>query len=69
MSEPAALGIMAYNEERNIARLLDSVLQQSVSDRLASIVVVASGCTDRTCEIVEHYARRDSRISLIAEPS
>ncbi len=60
---------MAYNEERNIARLLDSVLQQSVSDRLASIVVVASGCTDRTCEIVEHYARRDSRISLIAEPS
>ena len=69
MSEPVALGIMAYNEERNIARLLESVLQQSVQDRIASIVVVASGCTDRTCEIVEQYARLDARISLIAEPN
>jgi poly-beta-1,6-N-acetyl-D-glucosamine synthase len=69
MAEPVALGIMAYNEERNIARLLDSVLRQSAVDRIASIVVVASGCTDRTCEIVREYARRDPRISLIAEPS
>lgn len=60
---------MAYNEERNIARLLESVLHQSASDRIAKIVVVASGCTDRTCEIVAEYAARDPRISLIAEPS
>jgi len=69
MSEPAALGIMAYNEERNIGRLLDSVLAQTASDRIAQIVVVASGCTDRTCEIVRAYASRDSRLSLIAEPA
>jgi cellulose synthase/poly-beta-1,6-N-acetylglucosamine synthase-like glycosyltransferase len=69
MTDSAALGIMAYNEERNIGRLLDSVLQQSASDRIAKIVVVASGCTDRTCEIVEEYVLRDPRISLIAEPS
>ncbi len=68
MSDTAALGIMAYNEERNIGRLLDSVLGQSANGRIAQIVVVASGCTDRTCQIVEDYSRRDSRISLIAEP-
>ncbi len=59
---------MAYNEERNIGRLLESVLGQTASDRIASIVVVASGCTDRTCDIVLEYASRDARISLIAEP-
>jgi cellulose synthase/poly-beta-1,6-N-acetylglucosamine synthase-like glycosyltransferase len=69
MSEPTALGIMAYNEEQNIGRLLDSVLAQTVSDRIAKIVVVASGCTDRTCEIVQAYARREPRLSLIAEPT
>ncbi len=67
--EAAAIGVMAYNEERNIARLLDSVLDQTASDRIVKIVVVASGCTDGTCEIVEQYRRRDPRISLIAEPS
>jgi cellulose synthase/poly-beta-1,6-N-acetylglucosamine synthase-like glycosyltransferase len=59
---------MAYNEERNIARLLDSVLAQTASDRIAQITIVASGCTDRTCEIVEEYRSRDPRIALIVEP-
>ncbi|MBV8669814.1 MAG: glycosyltransferase [Candidatus Eremiobacteraeota bacterium] len=69
MSEPVALGIMAYNEEQNIGRLLDSVLAQSASGRIAKIVVVASGCTDRTCEIVQSYAAREPRLALIAEPA
>ena len=68
MPDTAALGIMAYNEERNIGRLLDSVLRQTASGRIASIVVVASGCTDGTCDIVSDYVRRDQRVSLIAEP-
>ena len=58
---------MAHNEEANIARLLDSVLAQTASDRIARVVVVASGCTDRTCEIVETYCRKDARITLVAE--
>lgn len=65
--QQAALGIMAYNEEQNIGRLLESVLAQTAGDRLGSVVVVASGCTDRTCEIVEGYRARDPRIQLIAE--
>src|SRR5579864_9277184 len=67
MPNSVALGIMAYNEESNIARLLDSVLEQSASNRIAQIMVVASGCTDRTCEIVDEYRTRDPRIALVAE--
>ena len=66
-SPRADIGIMAYNEERNIGKLLDSLLVQTALDRIDSIVVVASGCTDRTCEIVESYRAREPRIKLIAE--
>lgn len=68
-SAPAgiAIGVMAYNEEANIGHLLDSLLQQTVDRRISRIVVVASGCTDRTCEIVRTYVARDSRIQLAAE--
>jgi len=59
---------MAYNEERNIAALLDSVLAQSAGDCIARIVIVASGCTDRTCDIVQEYGRKDARVELIEEP-
>jgi len=62
-----AIGIMAYNEERNIAHLLDSILAQSAGDRITNITVVASGCTDRTGEIVSEYCLRDPRIHLVEE--
>lgn len=58
---------MAHNEEANIARLLDSILAQTALPRISRVVVVASGCTDKTCEIVETYCRKDPRISLVAE--
>lgn len=44
-----SVGIMAYNEEANIGRLLGSVLgQRFTHGYLKEIIVVASGCTDRT---------------------
>jgi cellulose synthase/poly-beta-1,6-N-acetylglucosamine synthase-like glycosyltransferase len=67
MPPTIAIGVMAHNEEANIARLLDSILAQTASDRIARVMVVASGCTDRTCEIVETYCRKDARITLVAE--
>ncbi len=67
MSAAPAIGIMAYNEERNIGSLLDSILSQTSGANISRIVVVASGCTDRTCEIVSEYARRDPRVVLIEE--
>lgn len=67
MTPTVAIGVMAHNEEANIARLLDSILAQSALDRIARVMVVASGCTDKTCEIVEAYCRRDDRIKLVVE--
>lgn len=65
--ESAALGIMAYNEEANIAHLLESVLRQTALNRLSRIVVIASGCTDRTAEIAASFQAKDARIEVIVE--
>lgn len=64
-----SLGIAAYNEAANIGRLLDRLLiyQPDVSG-LTEIVVVASGCTDETEDIVRKYAARDQRVRLITQP-
>jgi len=68
MSLTCSIGIMAYNEESNIGRLLDSVISQHTSQVvLTEIVVVASGCTDKTQAIVQDWAQRDSRIRLIVQ--
>lgn len=68
MPASIAIGIMAYNEERNVAALLDSVLAQTAAPQIARIVVVASGCTDRTCDIVKRYQQLEPRVVLIEEP-
>ena len=63
------VGIMAYNEGRNIRALLQALIAQRTSKcRLSEIVVVASGCTDDTESIVDHLSRRDPRIRLLVQP-
>ena len=60
-----SVGITAYNEEANIGRLLEAVINQRLFEvAITEIIVVASGCTDRTEEIVRHYMARDPRIQL-----
>jgi len=64
-----SLGIMVYNEEANICRLLRSLLKQKITHcYLKEIFVVASGCTDRTEEIVRNFIHEDSRIKLLVQP-
>ncbi len=61
---------MAYNEEANIAQMMEAVLSQRLRQvEIVEIIVVASGCTDRTEEIVAEFAERDSRIQLVTQPS
>ncbi|HET6372129.1 MAG TPA: glycosyltransferase, partial [Candidatus Polarisedimenticolia bacterium] len=63
-----ALGIMAYNEGRNIGRLLGALREEIlVSCDLQEIVVVASGCTDRTEELVAESARLEPRVRLLRQ--
>jgi biofilm PGA synthesis N-glycosyltransferase PgaC len=63
-----SVGVMAYNEEATIADTIGSVLEQDTARcRLSEVVVVASGCSDRTVEIVDEIAARDSRVRLLVQ--
>jgi poly-beta-1,6-N-acetyl-D-glucosamine synthase len=63
-----SVGIMAYNEEQNIARLLLAVRKQKLEKvAIDNITIVASGCTDKTEEIVRKFAEGDPRIDLIIQ--
>lgn len=62
------VALMAYNEEGNIGRLLEALCAQRL-DRVVidEIIVVASGCTDRTEEIVRQFCARDFRVKLLTQ--
>jgi cellulose synthase/poly-beta-1,6-N-acetylglucosamine synthase-like glycosyltransferase len=63
-----SVGITAYNEEANIGQLLQAMIDQRLYEvEIREIIVVASGCTDRTEEIVQQYAERDPRIRLYVQ--
>jgi cellulose synthase/poly-beta-1,6-N-acetylglucosamine synthase-like glycosyltransferase len=60
-----SVGITAFNEEANIGRLLQAMVEQRLYHvEISEIIVVASGCTDGTVAIVEEWAQRDPRIQL-----
>jgi biofilm PGA synthesis N-glycosyltransferase PgaC len=62
-------GIMAYNEEANIADAIGTILGQELrSSHIAELIVVASGCEDATVAIVSEIAERDPRVRLIEQP-
>jgi poly-beta-1,6-N-acetyl-D-glucosamine synthase len=68
MKITCSLGITAHNEEANIGRLLQAVLAQRLATvAIDEIIVVASGCTDRTSEIVRQWALSEPRIQLLEQ--
>ncbi len=64
-----SIGVTAYNEETNIAALLDALLTQHLHDvEISEIIVVASGCTDNTVPIVESYVAAYPLVKLHVQP-
>jgi len=60
------MGIMAYNEEANIGRLLKAVTEQEFTcGQLSSVFVVASGCTDKTEKIVRSFMKKTNASSFL----
>jgi biofilm PGA synthesis N-glycosyltransferase PgaC len=63
-----SVGITAHNEEANIARLLEEMLNQQLEEvEICEIIVVASGCTDNTCDIVRQFADRKPPVKLLVQ--
>lgn len=63
-----SVGVMAYNEQANVADALRSILQQKLrTGEIAELIVVASGCEDATAAIVADIARHDPRVHLIEQ--
>ena len=62
------VGIMVYNEEKNIINLLGSLSNQKLKNVVIDrIIVVSSGSTDKTNELVLNYRERDDRVNLIIQ--
>ena len=63
-----SVGITAHNEEANIGRLLEAMLNQLLDEvEITEIIVVASGCTDGTCGIVREFEAREPLIKLLTQ--
>jgi cellulose synthase/poly-beta-1,6-N-acetylglucosamine synthase-like glycosyltransferase len=64
----SSVGIMAYNEEANISRTIHAILEQHApSVCIKEVIVVASGCTDRTVPIVTEIALQEPRVRLYVQ--
>lgn len=64
-----SVGITAYNEEANIAQILQAMLNQRLHTvEITEVIVVASGCTDRTEEIAREFMSLYPFIKLYIQP-
>lgn len=55
--------VPAYNVENYLSECIDSIISETTCD--LEILIVNDGSTDRTGEIAENYAEKDSRIKVI----
>ncbi len=62
--------IPSFNEERVLPRTIPTVLALDYpADKLEFVYLYESACTDRTEEIIRHFAVLDSRIKVVRRPT
>lgn len=67
MKTTVTVGIPVYNEENNIANLIESILKQDDSTYILDhIVVISDNSTDSTNDLVQKLSSKYPQISLIA---
>lgn len=64
-SKTLSIVMAVHNEEKNIENILSKLLSQSSSQKVQEIIVVSSGCTDKTDEIIESI--KSPLITLVRE--
>jgi glycosyltransferase involved in cell wall biosynthesis len=65
-----SVAVIAHNEEKIIGRCLEGLITQILlTGSIDEIIVVSSGSTDSTNQIVKEYEKKDNRIKLITQPS
>lgn len=63
-----SIGVLAYNEEKNISHLLDSLLHQKTKTvNILEIIVVSSASTDKTDEIVQNFSKKNKKVKLLIQ--
>lgn len=67
MNDKISIIIPAYNVELYLEECLTSIINQTYTN--LEIIVVDDGSTDGTAKIIEKFANKDKRISIITEPN
>ena len=57
--------VPTYNVEPYLEQCLKSIVNQSLPD--IRVICVNDGSTDRSLDILQHFAHTDSRISIISQ--
>lgn len=66
MKKTITIGISAYNEAKNILKLLDSIINQRQRNFvLEKIIVACDGCTDNTATVVRRFVEKYPVVQLI----
>ncbi len=69
MATRIAIGIMVFNEDRNLDGLLARLSEMKAPGCvIETLVIVSSGSTDQSEQIARRWVKRDARFQLIAEP-
>jgi cellulose synthase/poly-beta-1,6-N-acetylglucosamine synthase-like glycosyltransferase len=67
LTNDVTVGICAYNEGKNIERLIENVLSLQDLSSDSDVLVVCSGCTDGTTEKALTFSEFDSRVKVHVE--
>lgn len=59
--------VPVYNVEKYLARCLDSIINQTLTD--IEIICINDGSTDRSLEILKEFVQKEPRIKLIDQPN
>lgn len=65
-SKEVSVLIAARNEEENIARTIDAILQQNYPSSQLELIIVDDHSTDRTAEIVQSYSDQGVKLLQLA---